>query len=414
MAATTRSSVQEQFDPLNDAYQRDPYPLYQTLRAETPAFYAPSIDMWVITRAADIEGIFRDPTTFSAAIAQDPVFPLGDEAKAVLRDGGFGAAPVMSNLDPPEHERIRKHNMKAFSIRRIGALEEPVRQKATELVDAMAPKGRVDFVAALSYPLPAAMIFRLIGFPDADTEMLKSWTGNRLVFTWGRPRPGEDVAVAENMVRYWRYCEEFVARRLADLRDDFASDLLRVHLEQPGELSVSEVTNVCYGLSFAGHENLTSMTNNAIRQLLVHRDQWERLCADPAVIPNAIEECLRFDSSNPGWRRVTTRAVSIGGVEVPAGAKLLLLLGAANHDPARFDDPESFDVTRTDVKGHIAFGKGIHYCLGAALVRLELRIVLEHLVSRLPSLRLVPGQELRYTPNVAFRGPRELWVEWDQ
>ncbi len=402
----------ERFDPLSDEYLQDPYPLYARLRQEAPVFYAESIDMWVVTRADDIEAIFRDQR-FSAAIAQDSVFPLAPEVSTVLAEGGFGAAPTMSNCDPPKHGRIRKQNMKAFSVRRIQVLEGPVRATASELIERMAPNRSADLVAELSHPLPATMIFRLIGFPPEDTNMLKSWTGDRLVFTWGRSRPEEQVGVARNMVRYWNYCAAFVRQRLAEPKDDFTSDLLRVHIEDPDAISVEEITNVAYGLSFAGHENLTSMTNNAIRQLLTHRDQWDLLCADPARIPDAVEECLRYDSSNPGWRRETTQPVTIGGVDVPAGAKLLLLLGAANRDPAWFDRPERFDVTRSGGRPHIAFGKGIHYCLGAALVRLELRIVLEQLTARLPSLSLVPDQHYEYTPNVAFRGPKRLLVRWD-
>jgi cytochrome P450 len=402
------------FDPFSVEYMADPYPLFARLRDEAPAFYAPDIDMWVVTRASDIDDIFRDPARFSAANAQDSVFPHSPQVRRILADGGFGAAPVMSNCDPPDHARIRVHNMQAFSVRRIGALEQPVRAKTTELVDRLLPRGEADLAAELSYPLPATMIFGLLGFPREDTEMLKSWTGDRLVFTWGRPTPDAQVAVAENMVRYWRYVSDFVRRQLDRPGDDFTGDLLRVHIADPKELSLSEVTNVVYGLSFAGHENLTSMTNNAIRQLLVHRDQWDALCADPSLIPMAIEEALRYDSSNPGWRRVASERVRIGDVDVPAGAKLLLLLGAANRDPARFADPETFDIRRGDARKHLAFGKGIHYCLGAALVRLEIHVVLEVLTRQMPSLRLTQGQTFDFTPNIAFRGPRRLLVEWDE
>ena len=401
------------FDPFSAGYMEDPYSIYAAVRAESPAFYAPSIDMWVVTRARDIDAIFRDPDRFSAAIAQDSVWPLNRQSQQILADGGFAAAPTMSNCDPPKHGRIRKQNVKAFSARRIRALEDVVQAETARLIEQMEPKRRADVVAELAYPLPAAMIFRLIGFPPADTEMLKSWTGRRLVFTWGRPRPQEQEAVARDMVRYWNYCAEFVLGRLADPKNDFTSDLVRAHLEDPDAIAIGEITNVAYGLSFAGHENLTSLTANSLYQLLSHRDQWEALCADPGLIPNAVEECIRYDSSNPAWRRITTEAVEVSGVQIPANAKVLLLLGAANRDPAWFDDPERLDVRRSNAREHIGFGKGIHYCLGAALTRLEVQIVLQHLTARIPSLRLSPDQRLTYTPNIAFRGPKQLFVEWD-
>ena len=177
--------VYQRFDPLGLDYLADPYPTLAAVRAEAAAFYAPSVDMWVVTRHADIDAIFKDPATYSAAITQAPVFPLARQAQEILAQG-FGATPTMSNCDPPKHTRIRVHNVKAFSARRIAVLEPKVRAKARDLVAAITP-GRTDLVPALTYPLPAYMIFALIGFPDQDMDMLKSWCGNRMAFSWAGP-----------------------------------------------------------------------------------------------------------------------------------------------------------------------------------------------------------------------------------
>lgn len=403
-------TVSSFFDPFAAHYLADPYPALAGLRADELAFFAPELDMWVLTRATDIEAVFTDPQTYSAAIAQDPLFPPAEEARDVLRKWGFDVPHTMSNLDPPEHRRIRTHNMRAFSARRIAELEPRVTQAAREMVEAMLARPTFDLVAELSFPLPAYVIFSLIGFPPEDTEMLKSWCGNRLAFSWGRPSVAKQVEIAENMGRYWHYCQEFVARRMTEPAGDFTTQLLAAHYSHPGELSVREIASIVYGLSFAGHETTTNLTTNAVRQLLTHRAQWEALCADPALIPNAVEEVLRFDTSVLTWRRVTTRPVRIGEVDLPAGAKLLLALGAANRDPALFDDPDVFDVTRKRATRHISFGRGIHFCLGAPLARIELRIVLELLTRLAPDLDLLPNQELSFEPNIAFRGPRELWL----
>jgi cytochrome P450 len=178
-------------------------------------------------------------------------------------------------------------------------------------------------------------------------------------------------------------------------------------------LNHQEVTQIVYELLFAGHETTTGLIANALRRLLTERHAWEEICGDPALIPNAIEEVLRFDSSVIAWRRRTTGAVEIGGVPVPADANLLLLLGSANRDPAVFEDPEHFDIHRPNAKEHLSLGFGAHYCLGAPLARLEARIVLEELSARLPSLRLIPEQTLHFQPNTTFRGPLSLLVEWD-
>jgi cytochrome P450 len=401
----------DRFDPFSADYLADPYPRLAAARAETPAFYAADLDMWVVSRYADIESIFTDPEVFSAAIAQDPVFPLAEQARTTLRKGGFRAGATMSNCDPPKHTRIRRHNLRAFSARRTAVLEPRVRAKAEGLVTGMLAQRRFDLVEELTYPLPAYMIFTLIGFPPEDTELLKSWCGNRMAFSWGRPSAAEQTAIAAGMARYWRYCERFVADRIAEPRDDFTSDHARVHLDDPTALSVDEIVGVIYGLSFAGHETTTNVTTNAVRRLLEHRDQWEAICADPTLIPNAVEEILRFDTSVIAWRRITTRAVSIGGVEVPSGAKLMLMLAAADHDPARFPDPDAFDIHRPDAARHLAFGKGIHFCLGAPLARMEVRIVLELLTRHAPDLTTVPGQDLTFPPNIAFRGPRRLLLQ---
>lgn len=396
-------------DPFSPAFLADPCAALDPLREEGPVHYSPVLDMWVVTRHADIDAIFRDPETYSAAIAQDPIYPLAEEARAVLATG-FRAGATMSNCDPPKHTRIRRHNMRAFSARRIAAVEPQVRATAAELIDTALCEPEFDLVASLSFPLPASMIFTFIGFPPADTELLKSWCGKRTLFSWGQPSVGEQVEIAENMVRYWRYCEAFVDNRIAEPADDFTSDLARVHREDPGSLERDEIVGVVYGLSFAGHETTTNLTSNAVRRLLENRAQWEAIRSDPSLIPNAVEEVLRFDTSVIAWRRVTTRAVEIGGVAVPERARLLLSLASAGRDPRTFTDPDTFDVRREGAREHLAFGKGIHFCLGAPLARIEVRVVLELLIERAPDLELVPDQEFVFSPNVSFRGPQELWL----
>jgi cytochrome P450 len=400
-------------DPMDPAYLADPYPGLADLREAAPVAFSPSVGYWMVTRYADVEAVFMDPVTYSARIAQDPLLPLSDEASGVLA-GGFGATPTMSNCDPPKHGRIRKQNMKSFSARRLGVLEPTVRARCEELVDRLLTRvdadGSADLVEELAFPLPAVVVFALIGFPEGDTERLKDWCTDRMSFSWGRPSASAQTRIAEQMTAYWKYCESFVEQRLTDPRDDFTSDLLQVHLDDPEAVSVDEIVNVTYGLSFAGHETTTGLIGNAVRRLLEIPERWAQLRADPSLISNAVEEVLRHDTSVIAWRRITTRPVELGGVALPVDAKLLLMLAAANRDPERFPDPDTFDPHRRDARQHLSFGKGIHFCLGAALTRLELGIMLEQLLDRAPELRLVDGQPLSFAPNVAFRGPQTLRV----
>jgi len=411
--------VESHWSPLNDDYLDDPYPIAARLRDEHPVFFAEQVGHLVLTRMEDIEAVFTNPEVFASTNVQDPLFPLAPEAAAVLAAETFDPIAVMSNRPEPDHGRIRVYTRQGFSHRRLKALEDYLRSRATEMIDAMIAAGSpAEYVRALAFPLPAEIVFRLIGFPPADDVMIKSWCVNRKAFSWGKPTPEQQVAIARDMVDYWHYCRAFVAARRDERADDFCSELLDAHDADPDPdngtgISYHEVESVVYGISFAGHDPVTALLCNTLRCLLPRRDQWDALIADPTLAANAVEETLRFESSQVAWRRIATRDTSIGGTAVPAGTRIFLNFAAANHQPDVFADPDVFDIQRERANRHISFGKGIHFCLGAGLARIEARIVLEVLAERIPSLRLVDGQHLTFFPNITFRGPDELLVEWN-
>ena len=411
--------VESHWSPLNDDYLDDPYPIAARLRDEHPVFFAEQVGHLVLTRMEDIEAVFTNPEVFASTNVQDPLFPLAPEAAAVLAAETFDPIAVMSNRPEPDHGRIRVYTRQGFSHRRLKALEDYMRSRATEMIDVMIAAGSpAEYVRALAFPLPAEIVFRLIGFPPADDVMIKSWCVNRKAFSWGKPTPEQQVAIARDMVDYWHYCRAFVAARRDERADDFCSELLDAHDADPDPdngtgISYHEVESVVYGISFAGHDPVTALLCNTLRCLLPRRDQWDALIADPTLAANAVEETLRFESSQVAWRRIATRDTSIGGTAVPAGTRIFLNFAAANHQPDVFADPDVFDIQRERANRHISFGKGIHFCLGAGLARIEARIVLEVLAERIPSLRLVDGQHLTFFPNITFRGPDELLVEWN-
>ncbi len=406
-------ALSEHFDPFHDPYLADPYPFFAQAREITPVFYSPDLDHWVVTRYNDIRLIFQTPKLFSATNAIDPIQPVCPHAGQVLREGGFRPIPTLTNTDPPAHTRARRLTNVAFTPRRVAAMESFVRALTIRFIEERLFSGRADLVRDFAWELPALVIFRVLGVPNEDIPRIKAGSESRLLFMHGRPTEEEQTQLAQGLAMFWRYAEDLVALRAQEPRDDFTSDLILARDGDVPALSLQEVTTIVFALLLAGHETTTNLLGNAYRRLLTERQAWEEICAEPSLIPNAIEEVLRFDSSVIAWRRKTTQAVEIGGIPVPAEAKLILLLGSANRDPTVFPDPDRFDIHRQNAKEHLSFGHGPHFCVGAPLGRLEARVVLEEISARLPSLRLVPGQTLRYLPNVSFRGPLSLLVEWD-
>ena len=405
------SGPTEPYDPFDLV---DPFPFYMRARSETPIFYSPELDYWVITRYEDVKTIFKDLETFSSEITGKPLVPLSPAVQKVLDEGNFGSQSGMSALMPPDHTRIRSFINKGFTPRRVASLEDPIRQRTHELIDRFAQEGRADLVRQLTYDLPALVVFMLLGVPDEDTLHVKQWAASRIALTWGDLTEEERIWHAHQMVKYWQYCVDLIEQRFAEPQDDLPSDLVRIY--QAGDRSITqyEMARVCYTMLFAGHETTSNLLAEGLKTLLTDRERWAAICADPTLIPNTVEELIRYCPSIFAWRRLVRKPTILSGVTLPAGAHLLLIIGSANRDEACFQAGETFDIQRQNTKHHLSFGHGVKYCLGAPLARLEGRIVLEELSRRFPSLRLrSEGQEFEYPSNTSFRGPSQVWVEWD-
>jgi cytochrome P450 len=404
--------VDPEFDPLSPEYLADPVAVLRRIPPENhPIFFAPRLGYYVVTDYAETDYIFRHPEIFSAANTQLPLAPLVPEAQEILRGRGYRPQPSMVSIDPPAHARLRGPTARAFTPGRVSGMIPTIEATVHELLTAVADTPRFDVVAALAHPLPATVVFALMGVPREDWPRLKDWCGYRTALSWGRPTPEDQIEIATNLTAYRAYIYDLVRTKVDHRADDLASDLLAIHDEAPDQLEVEEIGSILFSLSFAGHETTSGLIGNMLRRLLEDRSRWEAVVADPELATAAVDETLRYDTSVPAWRRITRQSTRIGSVELPEGAKLFLWLVAADRDPTVFADPEQFDLHRTDAHRALAFGKGIHFCIGMSLGKTEATLALRELVRRFPDLRLVEGQELTFHPNISFRGPQALWVE---
>ena len=389
----------------------DPFAFYERARREQPVFFSEELGFWVVTRHDDIRAIFKEPATFSSEITQAPYKERPPEVQRVLDDGDFTAYSGLSARQPPDHTRLRGFIKKAFTPRRVALLEPQIREIAVRMIDAFDPSGEpVDLVSALTYELPALVIFRLLGVPDEDVADVKRWAASRVVLSFGDRPLDEQLEHAHNLVGYWRYCLALVRSRFEEPQDDLPSDLVRIYQDGDQSLTIDEMAGLVYSQLTAGHETTSSLLASGLKELLTQRDRWRELCADRSLAPAAVEEMLRIATPVFAWKRLVKQPARVGDVDLQPGDKLLLVLGSANHDEAVFQEPQAIDLHRPNARNHLAFGLGIHFCLGAPLARLEAQVVLEELSARFPGMRLVEGQRFTFPPNTTFRAPQEVRV----
>ena len=410
VASALQKQLGDSYDPFTDPQLTDPFPFFAQARAE-PVFYSPKLDYWLVTRYRDCREVLQNAKIFSATNTLETIKPLCPHALEAIQSG-FHPVKNLTNADPPVHTRTRRLANVAFTRSRVAQWDGFVRELTQGYLDKFSG-GSADIVADLAFQLPALVIFKIMGVPPESVPVAKAASATRILFNWGFPSDEEQIELARDSTAFWAFTAKTVADRAKNLGDDFISALLQARDGDLPALSEAEITTILSATLTAGHETTTSVIGNAFHWLLTHRDAWQEICADPALIPHAVEELLRIDPAVNSWRRKALVDTEIGGTKIPAGAKMLVLIGSANRDPDVFPDPDKLDIHRPNAKEHIAFGYGAHICIGAPLARLEVKVVLEEVSKRFPSMRLTPGQKLRFLPNTSFRGPRSLRVEWD-
>lgn len=380
-------------------FARDPYPVYAALRERGPVHWVRTpppgaYEGWLVVGYEEARAALADPRLSK------------DSTKRGLRsfeDGLMGRHVLIS--DPPEHTRLRSLVTGAFTMRRVEALRPRVQQITDELLDAMLPKGRADLVDSFAYPLPITVICELLGVPDIDRQTFRALS-NEIV----APSDGDsELAAVEQLAAY---LDELIEdKRCSAPADDLLSALIRTRAQDGDRLSRAELRGMAFILLVAGHETTVNLITNAVRTLLTHPDQLAALRADMTLLDGTVEEVLRFEGPvETATYRYAAEPMEIGGTSIAAGEPVMIGLDAADHDAAYCPDPHRFDIHRAP-QGHLAFGHGIHYCLGAPLARLEARVALRSLMERCPDLAL-DGPPGDWLSGMLMRGLRSLPVRW--
>lgn len=396
------------FNPMVSPHREDPHLFYRAAR-ERPVAFSRSIGAYMVSRHADVAAVLDDPETYSSSASLPWIYDNPPEVVAELKAGGVPETTVLVNTDPPAHGHVRALTEIAFGGARVRALLPLMHRRADELVDAFSP-GTTDLVSEYAAPFVQTVIGAVIGFPPEDTARVHAWTED-LNLLWNHFVPVEDrVAAARRLGDYTRYLQELIEERRARPREDMISTLIHGAEGLPG-LSDDYLHNYIRGKRVAGLDTTRDAITATVLIALRDPSVRARILADPTrTIVKAIEEALRRDAPHRGLFRITTREVELGGATLPKGALLLLLFGSANRDPGVFPDPDAVDLDRPNVRGHVAFGRGLHFCPGAPLARAEIRVAVETLLTRLPALRLADGYEPTYIASYFFRGLESLDV----
>jgi cytochrome P450 len=420
-SATSTVPVVEDFNPLSLDFIRNPYPVLAELRTRYPVFYLSEFDIWGVTRWEDQVGAFTDWKTYSSrcvGVGPRPV-EMGQRLHPEFLSQTFNAK------DPPDHTVARKISSKAFRRARVDEMGPVAASFAHELIDGFGADQECDLMERYCFPLAMRVLVDLLGFPRADADLLDGW-GNDLtvLFIPKDPDAPDDVMVKpmsdeEWLVRWTRlaearaYFEQLIEDRLEHPREDLISGMVHARLDD-GRTALDREHVVTHLVEFisAGKAAMADLIASTVVMFDQQPEVPTELRQQPDLWANVVEEALRMRGNALGLLRVATQDVEIGGFTVPRGARVWLLVSAANHDPDHFPDPDRFDLHRDNVNDHLAFGRGIHKCIGSPLTRVACRGALEVLYERLPHVAPVPGQVSSYQPSLLAFMQRSLLVQW--
>lgn len=391
----------------------NPYPLYARLRAEEPVCRIEPQGWWAVSRYADVVTVLKNHELFSSEVHLERIRTAHIDEESLRGLSTLRARSIIRS-DPPAHTRLRRLVTSAFTPKAVARLEAWVRQIANECLDRILEKDAFDIVEDLAAVLPVNVIAEMLGVDHARRNDFRRWSNDDIEATQITRLPAADPGRLAGLVRsrqeMTKYFEELIEERRAAFRDDLLSDLVRAESEE-ARIDPEEMVRLAITLLVAGTETTTHLIGTGTYLLLEHPDALAALRADPTLIPSFIEEVLRYEGPVQSLLRCTTADVTLSGVTIPKGQIVMPLVGSANRDPAQFQDPDRFDVRR-DARGHVTFGFGIHFCVGAPLSRVEGRITFEEMLRRLPAFSRVDAKP-DWSPSSMLHGLRSLRVRFD-
>ncbi|WP_162941762.1 cytochrome P450 [Desertimonas flava] len=425
---TTGATVDlRSFNPFDPATLQCPFPHYAAMRAKAPVHEVLGLGMFMVTRHDLVLEVVRDPVTYSNQFGQTSM-PLPEDERlrmAGVMAEGYPRVPTMLTADPPDHTRYRRLVTKAFTPKAIAALEPAIRSITCMLIDSWIGRGRIEFVTDFAVPLPVRVIATALNVPDERLADFKKWSDDSIAGIGTALDIDGRIEAERGVNDFQRYFADQLEQRRREPQDDLLTNLLnaRVAADDGGAgsadgvtdergLDMPEMLSILQQLLVAGNETTTKMLTEMIRLLAEHPEEWRRVKADPSRVEAVVEETLRLSTPTQGMFRIVTRDVTLGGVDIPAGSRLVVAYCSANRDESLYDDPDAFDPDRANLKEHLAFGKGVHFCLGAALSRLEGKVALEELSRRLDTITLPASNRFEYFPSFMLRGLTSLDLEF--
>jgi len=409
------------FNPFDPETLQCPFPHYAKMREEAPVMEIAGMGVHMVTRHDLVMQILRDPQTFSSQFggAGMPMDPATRERFAEVYAEGYPRVSTMLTADQPDHTRYRRLVSRAFHPKVIAELEPTIREIAVRLVDSWIDRGRIEFVSDFAVPLPVEVIARALNVPESRMADFKRWSDDSIAGIGTNISIDERIRAERGVNEFQHYFAEQIEKRRTEPQDDILTNLLNARVEDDDSdlvdkrpLDMPEMLSIVQQLLVAGNETTTKMLTEMIRLLAENPEQWTMVKRDPSRVERIVEETLRLSTPTQGMWRIVTADTELGGFQLKKGTRIVVVFCSANRDERLYEKPDDFDPDRDNLRDHLAFGKGIHFCLGANLSRLEGKVALEELARRIDSISLPDSNTFEYFPSFMLRGLTRLDLEF--